>query len=53
MNTFTGTKTNRPEFSKLITKIQKGDTLAVTKLDRFARLMSEGSKLVSELMDKG
>ncbi|MDF2872272.1 MAG: resolvase [Anaerocolumna sp.] len=50
---FTGTKTNRPEFNKLISKIQKGDTLVVTKLDRFARSMSEGSKLVSELIDKG
>jgi DNA invertase Pin-like site-specific DNA recombinase len=50
---FTGTKTDRPEFSKLITKIKKGDTLTVTKLDRFARSMSEGSKLVSELIDRG
>ncbi len=49
---FTGTKTDRPKFSKLISKIQKGDTLVVTKLDRFTRSMSEGSKLVSELIDK-
>ena len=50
---FTGTKTDRPEFDKLIAEIQEGDTLVVTKLDRFARSMSQGSELVSELIDKG
>lgn len=50
---FTGTKTDRPELIKLIGKIGKGDTLIVTKLDRFARSMSHGSELVSELIDKG
>lgn len=50
---FTGTKTDRPEFDKLIAKIKEGDTLVVTKLDRFARSMSQGSELVSELIDKG
>lgn len=50
---FTGTKTDRPEFDKLIAEIKAGDTLVVTKLDRFARSMSQGSELVSELIDKG
>ncbi len=50
---FTGTKTDRPEFDKLMNKLQRGDTLIVTKLDRFARSMSQGSELVSELIDKG
>ena len=50
---FTGTKTDRPEFDKLISEIQEGDTLVVTKLDRFARSMSQGSELVSELINKG
>ena len=50
---FTGTKTDRPEFDKLMNKLQGGDTLIVTKLDRFARSMSQGSELVSELIDKG
>ena len=50
---FTGTKTDRPEFDKLMNKLQSGDTLIVTKLDRFARSMSQGSELVSELIDKG
>lgn len=50
---FTGTKTDRPEFDKLLDILQDGDTLIVTKLDRFARSMSQGSMLVSELIDKG
>lgn len=53
VDAFTGTKTDRPEFEKLMNKIQSGDTLIVTKLDRFARSMSQGSELVSELIDKG
>lgn len=50
---FTGTKTDRPEFDKLMNELQSGDTLIVTKLDRFARSMSQGSELVSALIDKG
>lgn len=50
---FTEIKTDRPEFDKLIAEIKAGDTLVVTKLDRFARSMSQGSELVSELIDKG
>lgn len=50
---FTGTKTDRPEFEKLLMEIKEGDTLVVTKLDRFARSMSQGSELVSELIDRG
>ena len=53
IDAFTGTKTDRPEFDKLMNKLQSGDTLIVTKLDRFARSMSQGSELVSELIDKG
>lgn len=32
----TDTKRERPEFQKLLEEIQEGDTLVVTKLDRFA-----------------
>lgn len=53
VDAFTGTKTDRPEFDKLMDKIQKGDTLIVTKLDRFARSMSQGSELVSDLIERG
>lgn len=53
VDAFTGTKTDRPEFDKLMDKIQKGDTLIVTKLDRFAKSMTQGSELVSDLIEKG
>lgn len=50
---FTGTKSNRPEFEKLLQVLRSGDTLIVTKLDRFARSLIEGSKIVNELIEKG
>ena len=43
-DSFTGTKTDRPEFKKLLTVLKEGDTLIVTKLDRFARSMMQGSE---------
>ena len=46
---FTGTTTNRPKFTELIGKLQSGDTLIVTKLDRFARTATEGAALVEQL----
>lgn len=53
IDTFTGAKKDRPEFDKLIRRLVKGDTVIVTKLDRFARSMSQGSELVSDLISKG
>jgi len=50
---YTGKTTERPKFQELINKLQAGDTLVVTKLDRFARTLIEGEKIVSELIDKG
>ena len=50
---FTGTTTDRPAFDKLMTVIQPGDTLVVSKLDRIARSASEGSKMVQGMLDKG
>ncbi|WP_027396060.1 recombinase family protein [Anaerovibrio lipolyticus] len=50
---YTGTTTNRPEFSKLIDKLQEGDTLVVTKLDRFARSAGQGVQLIQELIGRG
>lgn len=52
-DSFTGTKTDRPEFNKLINVLVPGDTLIVVKLDRFARSLSQGSELVNELIEKG
>ena len=51
---FTGKPTARPKFEELIKrKLQNGDTLIVTKLDRFARNVSEGISTIRYLFDKG
>lgn len=50
---YTGTKTDRPKFKKLIESLKYGDTLVVTKLDRFARSAVEGVQVVQELLQRG
>ena len=50
---YTGMTTDRPQFSALLEKLQKGDTLVVTKLDRFSRTAADGAKLVQELHTRG
>lgn len=50
---FTGTKIDRPELDKLLEKIQPGDMLIVTKLDRIARSISKGTELIEKLIDMG
>lgn len=50
---FTGMKKERPKFAELLEVLQPGDTLIVTKLDRFARSMSQGTELVTSLIEKG
>lgn len=50
---YTGTTTDRPQFTQLIESLEPNDTLVVTKLDRFARNASDGSKLAKDLMSKG
>lgn len=50
---FTGTRMDRPAFSRLMDRLQPGDTLYVTKLDRFARTATEGSQLVGQLVEQG
>lgn len=52
-DSFTGTKVSRPEFDKLKQKLQSGDKLVVTKLDRFARSASQGIELIEALIDSG
>lgn len=49
---FTGCTTARPKFDELISKLQSGDKLVVTKLDRFARNVTEGIEVVRELFAK-
>jgi DNA invertase Pin-like site-specific DNA recombinase len=53
LDTYTGTKKERPEYQKLLTKLKKGDVLVVTKLDRFARSTVDGINVVKELFDRG
>ena len=50
---FTGTKMERPKFTELIESLEPGDTLVVTKLDRFARTASAGVEVIKDLMAKG
>ncbi|MFL0365621.1 recombinase family protein [Pseudobacillus sp. 179-B 2D1 NHS] len=49
----TGAKSDRPQFRKLLTLLEKGDTLVVTKLDRFARSTVDAIQTVRELFEKG
>lgn len=53
LETYTGTKVDRPKFTKLLSGLEAGDTLVVCKLDRFARTASEGSELVKSLLARG
>lgn len=50
---FTGTKKARPEFNKLLEALEHGDTLVITKLDRFARSTTDGINTIKELFEKG
>lgn len=49
---FTGSKLERPKFDELMDKLQEGDKLVVTKLDRFARNVTEGIEVVRKLFRK-
>ena len=51
-DSFTGTKSDRPEFSKLIEILEDGDKLIVTKLDRFARSATQGAEIMQKLLDR-
>lgn len=53
MEAYTGTKMDRPKFTKLADSLVSGDTLVVCKLDRFARTVREGLEVVEELMSRG
>lgn len=52
-DSYTGTKMERPQFTALLDRLQPGDTLIVTKLDRFARTAVEGGAIVRELHERG
>ena len=50
---FSANTTKRPKLDQLISKLQAGDMLMVTKLDRLVRSSSEGSKLINDLLSRG
>lgn len=52
-DSYTGAKLDRPEFQKLLSVLQPGDTLMATKLDRVSRSASQGIELVNGLLEKG
>lgn len=49
----TRTKSNRPEFQKLLQEIQTGDTLVITKMDRFVRSTQDALNTIKFLFEKG
>ncbi len=50
---FTGKTMERPKFAALFERLQEGDTLVVTKLDRFARTAIDGVATVRTLFERG
>lgn len=50
---FTGTKFDRPKFQELLSVLENGDTLVVTKLDRFARSAENAIQTIKMLFEKG
>lgn len=50
---FTGTKIDRPEWSKLYKKLQNGDTIIFDSVSRMSRNADEGIKVYFELLEKG
>ncbi|MGQ4668701.1 recombinase family protein [Metabacillus halosaccharovorans] len=50
---FTGTKADRPKFKEVHSLLKEGDTLVVTKLDRFARSTVDAIQTVKGLFEKG
>lgn len=50
---YTGTKVQRKVFQEVLSILNEGDTLVVTKLDRFARSTMQGLETVQELFKRG
>ena len=50
---YTGTKIDRPVFTKLLKMVNKGDTIVFDSVSRMSRNAEEGYKLYEELFNKG
>ena len=52
VDSFTGTKLERPEFDRLNALLKGGDTLVVTGLDKLARTVGQVSERITDLIDR-
>lgn len=52
MDEYSGRTTKRPQLDELLSVISSGDELIVSKLDRMARSVIEGSELIKRLQEK-
>ncbi len=50
---YSGKTMARPQFTSLLERLEEGDTLVVSKLDRFARTTIEGVQTIQDLFNKG
>lgn len=50
---YTGTKIDRPAFSKLLQQLQAGDTIVFDEVSRMSRNAAEGFSLYRDLYEKG
>ena len=50
---YTGTKVERPEFTKLLKKVKSGDVIVFDEVSRMSRNATEGFALYEELYNKG
>lgn len=51
IETFTGVKFDRPKLNELLEVIQPNDMIIVTKMDRFARTVSQATETITKLLD--
>ncbi len=52
-DTYTRKTLDRPQLKILLEQLQPGDTLIVTKLDRFAGSIARATELITDLIDRG
>lgn len=50
---YTGTKIDRPKFTKLLKQVKEGDTIVFDSVSRMSRNAEEGFELYEELYNKG
>lgn len=53
LDTFTGTKSSRPQLDRMKEQLRQGDTIVITRLDRLGRSTKDLLNLVSDLQEQG